>query len=84
MVGGDTGDGIHIVFVGTDRLAALMDSFPLKIKRQKMQGVEFMKLKKQYIYILLYKQKYSRQKCEDNNNNGNTFCSEKSLSCGWR
>lgn len=41
VVGGDTGDGVHIVFVGTDRLAAFMDSFPLKIKtdRQKDSGV---------------------------------------------
>lgn len=30
VVGGDTGDGVHVVFVGTDRLAAFVDSFPLK------------------------------------------------------
>jgi len=32
VVGGDTGDSIHVVFVGTDRLATFMNSFPLKIK----------------------------------------------------
>lgn len=33
VVGGDTGDGVHVIFDGTDRLAAFMDSLPLKIKR---------------------------------------------------
>lgn len=40
VVGGDTGDGVHVVFVGTDRLAALVDSFPLKIKAQKDKKIQ--------------------------------------------
>lgn len=35
VVSGDTGDGVHVVFVGTDRLAAFVNSFPLKLKKTK-------------------------------------------------
>lgn len=30
MIGGHTGDGVHILFNGTDGFTAFMDSFPLK------------------------------------------------------
>lgn len=41
VVGGDTGDGVHVVFDGTDRLAAFVDSFPLKIKKHKDRKILF-------------------------------------------
>ena len=38
VVGGDAGDGVHVVFEGTDRLAAFVDSLPLEIKRVRGLG----------------------------------------------
>lgn len=40
VVGGDTGGGVRVVFDGTDRLAAFVDSFPLKTKKHKDRKIQ--------------------------------------------
>lgn len=60
MVGGDTGDGIHVIFVGTDHLAAFMNSFPLKINQRRFGDFSYKKSNSNHFHTatILYFQYY--------------------------